>query len=159
MTYAVMVLSFSLSMYTIARHSRKRSTEVNPTQNDTVLCSLDGPDCYEKCTEDDDGGTFTTYRKAAKITLWLVFDPGNPDALDCSEGPSRLVAQLIWFLYNLVAAVTLMNLLIALMSAGIRELLHLDFFVSLIKEMLNNVFLPPIVKEHSTFHTQKLCTA
>ena len=91
--------------------------------------------------------------------LWLVFDPGNPDALDCSEGPSRLVAQLIWFLYNLVAAVTLMNLLIALMSAGIRELLHLDFFVSLIKEMLNNVFLPPIVKEHSTFHTQKLCTA
>ena len=144
MTYAVMVLSFSLSMYTIARHSRKRSTEIDPTQNDTVLCSLDGPDCYEKCTEDDDGGTFTTYRKAAKSTLWLVFDPGNPDAVDCSEGPSRLVAQLIWFLYNLAAAVTLMNLLIALMSAGIREHLHLGIFWCLNKEIIIDLSYHPL---------------
>ena len=137
MTYAVMVLSFSLSIYTIARHSRMRSTVtvLNP-QNDTILCSLDGTSCYAKCTDDDEGGTFTTYRKAIKTTFWLIFDPGNPDVVDCSEGPSRLVAQLIWFLYNLVASVTLMNLLIALMSASIREIPHLAF--SLVSCLMKN---------------------
>ena len=124
LTYGVMVFAFSLSIYTVIRNSRIR-VENNTAANETILCTLNGTECYKECTVDDDGGGFTTYRKAIKVVVWMLFQPGDYTVVDCSEGLSRVVSQLIWFLYNLVASVTLMNLLIALMGAGMREVLHL----------------------------------
>ena len=124
MTYGVMVFAFSLSIYTVIR--RSRISVGNQTANETILCTLNGTECYRECTEFDKEGSFTTYRSAIKIVLWMLYNPGDFEVVECSEGLSRAVAQVIWFVYNLVASVTLMNLLIALMSSGIREVLHLD---------------------------------
>ena len=123
LTYGVMVFAFYLSIYTVINSSRMSVEKQKP--NDSILCTLDvgGEECFKKCSSQDEGsdGSFASHRKALKVVLWTLFDPENDaSAVNCSEGLSRVVGQLLWFLYNLVAAVTLMNLLIALMGSCIR---------------------------------------
>ena len=118
LTYGVMVFAFYLSIFTVINSSRMPVDRQEP--NDSVLCPLKGEDCFKKCSIEGDEGNFASHRNALKIVLWTVFQPADASAVKCSEGLSRVVGQLIWFLYNLVAAVTLMNLLIALMGSCIR---------------------------------------
>ena len=125
MTYGIMVFAFSMSIYTVIRQSRISEGHTTATDNKTILCTLNGTECYRECTEDNKEGSFKTYASAIKTVLWMLYDPGDFEVVECSEGLSRSVAQVIWFLYNLVASVTLMTLLIALMSASIRYILHL----------------------------------
>ena len=57
--------------------------------------------------------------------LWTAFEPGDDSPLKCSEGATSIVGGVLWYLYNLVASVVLINLLIALMGVIMREDLHL----------------------------------
>jgi len=65
---------------------------------------------------------FLTYRSAFKVALWSVFDPGHPEVVGCSVEVPRHLAMLLWFSYQTIIAIVLLNLLIALMNATINSI-------------------------------------
>ena len=84
---------------------------MNPLQN-----------CYTRCNDTD---SFHTFPNSLGTLLWTAFEPGDAEPLKCSEGVTGMVGGVLWYLYNLMASVVLLNLLIALMGVIMRDDLHL----------------------------------
>ncbi len=61
---------------------------------------------------------FYSFRESLRVLFWSLYDPGHPEVVGCSEGISRVTALSLWFLYNAIVVIVLLNLLIALMNAA-----------------------------------------
>jgi hypothetical protein len=59
---------------------------------------------------------FTTFWSSFTTLFWCILDPGHPEVVGCSGGISRFVALGLYGLYNIIIAIVLLNLLIALMG-------------------------------------------
>lgn len=62
---------------------------------------------------------FHKVHKTAKTLFWSIFDPGHPEYVDSHPGPARISVLVMWYFYNMVTVVILLNLLIAIMNASI----------------------------------------
>ncbi len=61
---------------------------------------------------------FYSFSESLRVLFWSVFDPGHPEVVGCSEGISRDASLVLWFIYNGIVVIVLLNLLIALMNVA-----------------------------------------
>ncbi len=101
----------------------------NPTDNDTwrAICGALTPNVEVRRIRSgevflDLGGEghnrFYSFTETLNVLVWSLYDPGHPEVVGCSEGISRAVALLLWFAYNAIVVIVLLNLLIALMNVA-----------------------------------------
>ena len=160
LTYSVIIFAFSLSIFTVLRNSRvyahtlathkwqgkalgwvagqnalksapglSAAAELLVKQNVTKTAThCTDQYCYTKCNETE---AFHTFPKSIATLLWNAFEPGDDEAVRCSEGLSGFVGTALWYLYNVVATVVLVNLLIALMGVIMRD----DCYTCLLLQM------------------------
>ena len=62
---------------------------------------------------------FDKFHKSIKTLAWSIFDPGHPEFVGSPTGPQRYAALLMWYFYNIISVIILLNLLIAIMNASI----------------------------------------
>jgi hypothetical protein len=62
---------------------------------------------------------FYNFRNSIKTSFFHLFDPGHPEVVGCSGGAARNVGLVLWFAYNVIITVVLLNLLISLMNVTI----------------------------------------
>lgn len=119
-TFGVIILAFSLSIYAVLRNSRMKMGTANVTNaTQFTYCSESLQNCYTRCNISD---SFHSFSNSLGTLLWNAFEPGDAEPLKCSEGATGIVGGVLWYLYNLVASVVLVNLLIALMGVIMSEI-------------------------------------
>ena len=89
--YFTVMFAFSLSIFHVVHESHRAN-----------------------CTEKEE---FDTLLHSIKTLVWVTFADASPEVFDDREGISRYVGLALFWLFNFIMALVLMNLLIAVMSS------------------------------------------
>ena len=64
---------------------------------------------------------FDKFHKTIKTLFWSLFDPGHPEFVECPPGSPRYTVMVMWYFYNIIVVIILLNLLIAIMNSSINS--------------------------------------
>ena len=110
-TFLVISMAFGFGMHFLLADPDLACSTSKGASLDRKGSSIDEED-------DEDSHRFLTLTDTFKTLFWSIFDPGQPSVVGCATGVTRLTALAMWAVYNLVVAIVLLNILIALMNAA-----------------------------------------
>jgi len=111
-SFGLFILTFSIAI-----------KYVMDTDNTKCDGETEEPDTKTSWDIEEKENKFKTYPSSFKVSLWSVFDPGHPEVVGCTmQGIPRYLAMSMWWVYQCIIVIVLMNLLIALMNATMNSI-------------------------------------